>query len=172
MQNENARPLLQKVLRMSRQRQQSIKPSKEPCGTAQIAGSRSQASWCVLDTKQASFPGTAHLFPLSGSICWPLPTLLLAASRTTVLTIHSTQCGHLEGPQRGPQDITWWGGGRCTSAFFFFLINLFIYLFIFGCIGSSLRAQVFSSCGELGLLFVVVQRLLIVLASLVMEHRL
>ena len=29
-------------------------------------------------------------------------------------------------------------GPYCLSIFFFFLINLFIYLFIFGCVGSSL----------------------------------
>ena len=40
----------------------------------------------------------------------------------------------------------------------------FIYLFIFGCIPCCARA--FSSCGERGLLFVVVRRLLIAVASL------
>ena len=47
--------------------------------------------------------------------------------------------------------------------FLFFLIYLF-YLFIFGCVWA------FSGCGEQGLLFVVVRRLLIVVASLVVEH--
>ena len=51
----------------------------------------------------------------------------------------------------------------------FFLIYLF-YLFIFGCVGSSLLA--FSSCGERGLLFVAVRRLLIAVAFLVAEHEL
>ena len=51
------------------------------------------------------------------------------------------------------------------SPFFFF------NLFIFGCVGSSLlHVQAFSSCGERGLLFVVVRGLLIVVASLVVEH--
>ena len=50
---------------------------------------------------------------------------------------------------------------------------IFFNLFIFGCIGSSLLCvQAFSSCGEQGLLFVVVRGLLIVVASLVAEHRL
>ena len=54
-----------------------------------------------------------------------------------------------------------------------YFIYLFIYLFIFGCVGSSLLyAQAFSSCGEQGLLFVSVCRLLIAVASLVAEHRL
>ena len=45
---------------------------------------------------------------------------------------------------------------------------LFIYLFIFGCIGSSLLLAGFlSSCGEQGLLFVVVHGLFIAVASLV-----
>ena len=48
-----------------------------------------------------------------------------------------------------------------------FFINLFIYLF--GCIGSSL---LFSSCSERGLLFTVVCRPLIAVASLVAKHRL
>ena len=46
-----------------------------------------------------------------------------------------------------------------------------IYLFILGCIGSSLlRARAFSSCGERGLLFIAVHGLLIAVASLVAEH--
>ena len=54
---------------------------------------------------------------------------------------------------------------------FFKKINLFIFnLSIFGCVGSSLRARAFSSCGERGLLFVVVHGLLIAVASLVAEH--
>ena len=51
---------------------------------------------------------------------------------------------------------------------FFFLIDLF-YLFL---AALSLRccAWAFSSCSELGLLFVVVHGLLIAVASLVAEH--
>ena len=45
-----------------------------------------------------------------------------------------------------------------------------IYLFIFGCIGSSLLYAGFSSCGKQGLLFIVVRGLLIVVASLGAEH--
>ena len=64
------------------------------------------------------------------------------------------------------------------NSFFFFnefgllfiFLNLFIYLFIFGCIGFSLVAQAFSSCGERGLLFIAVRRLLTAVASLVAEH--
>ena len=44
--------------------------------------------------------------------------------------------------------------------FFFlkdFLIYLFIYLFISGCAGSSVRARAFSSCGKRGPLFIAVR---------------
>ena len=53
---------------------------------------------------------------------------------------------------------------------FFFLINLFIYLFL-AALGLCCCTQAFSSCSEWGLLFVAVCRLLIVVASLVAEHR-
>ena len=54
---------------------------------------------------------------------------------------------------------------------FVFLINLVIYLFL-AALGLRSCAQVFSSCGEQGLLFVAVRRLLIAVASPVAEHRL
>ena len=48
-----------------------------------------------------------------------------------------------------------------------------LYLFfIFGCAVSSLRYGLFSGCGKGELFFVAVCRLLIVVASLVAEHRL
>ena len=46
---------------------------------------------------------------------------------------------------------------------------LFIYLFLAE-LGLCCCTQAFSSCGERGLLFVVVHGLLIVVASLVAEH--
>ena len=49
---------------------------------------------------------------------------------------------------------------------YLFLINLFI----FGCVGLRCCARVFSSCSEQGLLFIVVQGLLVAVAFLVMEH--
>ena len=52
--------------------------------------------------------------------------------------------------------------------FFFFLMYLF-YLFL-AALGLRCCMQAFSSCGERGLLFVAVRRLLIVVASLVEEH--
>ena len=52
--------------------------------------------------------------------------------------------------------------------FIYLFLNLFI--FIFGCVGSSLLRWAFSSCSERGLLFVAVRRLLIAVASLVAEH--
>ena len=55
--------------------------------------------------------------------------------------------------------------------FFFFLINLLIYLFL-ALLGLRCCVQAFSSCSERGLLFVAVHGLLIAVASLVAEHRL
>ena len=49
--------------------------------------------------------------------------------------------------------------------FFFFFFNLFLSV-----LGLRCCAQAFSSCGERGLLFVVVRGLLIAVASLVAEH--
>ena len=48
-------------------------------------------------------------------------------------------------------------------------IYLFIYLFL-AVLGLRCCAWAFSSCGERGLPFVVVRRLLIAVASLVAEH--
>ena len=53
--------------------------------------------------------------------------------------------------------------------FFFFFKYLFIYFFL-AALGLRCCAQAFSSCGEQGLLFVVVCRLLIAVASLAAEH--
>jgi len=50
-------------------------------------------------------------------------------------------------------------------------LNIFIYLFL-ALLGLHCFAWAFSSCGEPGLFFVVVCGLLIVVASLVLEHRL
>ena len=57
---------------------------------------------------------------------------------------------------------------------FFFFINLFIYLYFLFLAALGLRCCTWalSSCGERGLLFVVVRGLLIVVVSLVEEHRL
>ena len=54
-------------------------------------------------------------------------------------------------------------------------INLFVCLFVclfLAALGLRCCAQSFSSCAEQGLLFIVVRRLLIAVASLVAEHRL
>ena len=59
---------------------------------------------------------------------------------------------------------------RCVYRFLsFFKINLFIYLFL-AVLGLPCCAWTFSGCGEWGLLFVAVCGLLIVVASLVVEH--
>ena len=57
------------------------------------------------------------------------------------------------------------------NTFFFFLINLFIYLFL-AVLGLRFCARAFSSCGERGPLFIAVRGPLTIAASLVAEHRL
>ena len=52
--------------------------------------------------------------------------------------------------------------------FFSFYINLFIFLFL-AALGLRCCARAFSSCGKLGLLFLVVCGLLTAVASLVVE---
>ena len=54
----------------------------------------------------------------------------------------------------------------------YFLKFIYFYLFIYflAVLGLRCCAQAFSSCGEWGLLLVVVPGLLIVVASLVAEH--
>ena len=54
---------------------------------------------------------------------------------------------------------------------FFFLINLFIYLFL-AALGLRCHARAFSSCREWGPLFVAVRVPLIAVASPVAEHKL
>ena len=51
----------------------------------------------------------------------------------------------------------------------FYLLTLFYLLFL-AALGLRCCEQAFSSCGEWGLLFIVVCRLLIAVASLVAEH--
>ena len=65
-----------------------------------------------------------------------------------------------------------WGTGRsmgfshmCNVYIYIYLINLFL-----AALGLHCCAWAFSSCGEQGLLFVVVRGLLIAVASLVAEH--
>ena len=55
----------------------------------------------------------------------------------------------------------------CSPSVFFFFINLFLAV-----LGLRCCTRAFSSCGDQGLLFVAVCGLLIVVASLVAEHRL
>ena len=53
----------------------------------------------------------------------------------------------------------------------FCFILSFIYVCIFGFFGPWLQHGLFSTCGERGLVFVAVRRLLIAVASLIVEHR-
>ena len=60
---------------------------------------------------------------------------------------------------------------RIFLILFIYFFNKFIYLFLAE-LGLCCWARAFSSCSERGLLFVVVRRLLIAVASLVAEQRL
>ena len=53
---------------------------------------------------------------------------------------------------------------------YLFIHSFIYYLFILAALGFHCCARAFSSCGERGLLFVVVRGLLIAVASLVAEH--
>ena len=54
----------------------------------------------------------------------------------------------------------------------FFFLKLFIIYLILAVLGRRCCLWAFSSCGQQGLLFVVVYGLLAVVAALVVEHRL
>ena len=62
----------------------------------------------------------------------------------------------------------------CLSFFFFFnfIATLFIYFFIFGCVGSSVRARAFSSYGKRGPLLIAVRGPFTTAAPPVAGHRL
>ena len=54
--------------------------------------------------------------------------------------------------------------------YIYIFINLFIFIYLFlAALGLRCCVQAFSSCGEWGLLFVLVHRCLLVVASLVVE---
>ena len=56
--------------------------------------------------------------------------------------------------------------------FFFNIIYLFIYFYFLSVLGLCFCARAFSSCGKRGPLFIAVRGPLIMVASLVAEHRL
>ena len=61
-------------------------------------------------------------------------------------------------------------GSRDIGKGIFIFLILFIYLLSSTALGLCCCAWGFSSCGQRGLLFVVVHGLLIVVASLVVDH--
>ena len=71
-------------------------------------------------------------------------------------------------PRGGNEPVSAALAGR-QIPFFYYLIYNFIFS---GCSESSLPCRLFSSCGEQGLLSRSVHRLLIAVASLIVEHRL
>ena len=56
-----------------------------------------------------------------------------------------------------------------TSYFFIFYFFILFYLFL-AALGLRCRMQAFSNCGEQGLLFIALCRLLTAVVSLVAEH--
>ena len=63
--------------------------------------------------------------------------------------------------------------GFCLSIFIFFFSSFFFFFsLVLAALGVRCCMQAFSSCGQQGLLLVVVHGLLIAVASLVAEHRL
>ena len=69
---------------------------------------------------------------------------------------------------------------QLSRRLFFFFFNIIFYLFIylfflflfFGCVGSSVRARAFSSCGKRGPLFIAARGPLTIAAPPVAGHRL
>ena len=61
--------------------------------------------------------------------------------------------------------LSWFTPSFFVFVFVFFNLCIYLFLAVLG-----LRCCAFSSCGELGLLFVAVRGLLLVVASLVVEH--
>ena len=64
-----------------------------------------------------------------------------------------------------------WLNSFWSILFYLFLFIYFVYLFL-AALGLHCCVWAFSSCGEWGLLFVAVCRLLIEMASIVVDHRL
>ena len=96
---------------------------------------------------------------------WSLSRGLL--SSVLLLVIFMSAPKWLQGPFKAPNKRAW--NHRLSTPllfffflkrlffFFFFFSTLFIYLFIFGCVGSSVRARAFSGYGKWGPLFIAVR---------------
>ena len=67
------------------------------------------------------------------------------------------------------QKIVHGGGGFLNKILFYFILFFLIYLFL-AALGLHCCARAFARCGEWGLLFIAVHRLLIAVVSLVAEH--
>ena len=74
-----------------------------------------------------------------------------------------------EGPSLGTSPALCGFAGENPPADFFLIFFIIFYLFL-AVLGLRCCTWAFSSCGEWGLLFAAVHRLLIVVASLVAEH--
>ena len=73
------------------------------------------------------------------------------------------------GQGTGSQQLCGQAQGSVFDASFFFFFFFYFILFL-AVLGLHCCAQAFSSCGERGLLFFAVRRLLIAVASLIVEH--
>ena len=75
-------------------------------------------------------------------------------------------------PALGARSPNHWATREVVKMCIFFLNVMYLFYLLFvGCTGSLLPQGLFSSCGEGGLLLVVVHRLLLALASRVEERR-
>ena len=81
-------------------------------------------------------------------------------------------CGMWDLPRPGLEPVSPALAGRFSTTAPPGKPSKFIYLLFLAALGLRCSTWAFSSCGEWGLLFVAVCRLLIVVASLVAEHRL
>ena len=113
---------------------------------------------------------------LSAPPFFPLPQMKKNFLYNNKCLLSSTKCQALCYALVGASAMVWKPrllscgpqGRKQGKGAFFFKINLFILLL--AALGLRGCARAFSSCGEWGLLFVAVCGLLIVVASLVVEH--
>ena len=99
------------------------------------------------------------MFKVTSHLHFSSYLFIFSCGRTFILS----KCSYLIFPWRAfiPELFLW----------FFFLMNLFIYLFL-AVLGLRFCARAFSSCGERGPFFTAMRGSLTTAASLVVEHRL
>ena len=80
-----------------------------------------------------------------------------------ILLQHFRKCGGIE-------HFCMCSFNKILFLFYYFFIHLLYFIYLFLAAGLRCCVRAFSSCGERGLLFIVVRGLLIAVASLVAEH--